>query len=338
MKKGMAWLLSLMLVLSAWGAWAEQTDSIFETLAGLEWYFSSGVGAWSTELRILADGSFTGAFHDSEMGESADDYPYGTIYGCSFSGQMAFVEEIDENTCRMLVEKLTMDEGQVPEAIEEGIRFVTVEPYGISEGDEMLLYRPGTPVSVLSEDMQFWAHVLDGETSSTELDTWFLSSEKNDSGFVGYQAEYDAFIPNPWEEMTAEELKDASGLSFGVPEGAENVIYRFLRSEYLAEMQFTWKNGEYCARIQPAALQDGELMNIADMYFAWDHEEAVTIGHCYGTIGRAKTGSEDWAELCLWYDAVPGLMYALSVSATDLDGLDLTALAEQVYIPVQGNG
>ena len=39
----------------------------------------------------------------------------------------------------------------------------------------------------------------------------------------------------------------------------------------------------------------------------------------------------------LWYDAVPGLMYALSVYTTDLDGLDATAIAEQVYIPVQGD-
>ncbi len=42
-------------------------------------------------------------------------------------------------------------------------------------------------------------------------------------------------------------------------------------------------------------------------------------------------------ELCLWYDRVPGLMYSLSVYTTELDGLDLTAVAEQVYIPVQGN-
>ena len=39
----------------------------------------------------------------------------------------------------------------------------------------------------------------------------------------------------------------------------------------------------------------------------------------------------------MWYDIVPGVMYSLSVYSTDLDGLDLTAVAEQVYVPVQGD-
>ncbi len=77
-------------------------------------------------------------------------------------------------------------------------------------------------------------------------------------------------------------------------------------------------------------------MNISGMYFAWDHEEAVQINHCEGTLGLAQTGSEDWVELCQWFDAAPGLMYSLSVSTTDSDGLDLTAVADMVYLPVQG--
>ena len=50
-----------------------------------------------------------------------------------------------------------------------------------------------------------WAHILDEETPPTELEDWFLSSEKNDSGFVGYQA---VSIANPWENMTAEQLTE----------------------------------------------------------------------------------------------------------------------------------
>ena len=57
----------------------------------------------------------------------------------------------------------------------------------------------------------------------------------------------------------------------------------------------------------------------------------------YGTIGQAQTGSEDFVELCLWYDQAPGLMYSLSVSTTELDGLDLVAVAEVVYSPMQGD-
>ena len=73
------------------------------------------------------------------------------------------------------------------------------------------------------------------------------------------------------------------------------------------------------------------------MYFDWENVEEVAIGHCRGVIGQAQTGSEDWIERCMWFDAVPGLMYSLAVYSTDLDGLDLTALAEAVYIPAQGD-
>ena len=338
MKKIMGWVLSLVFVLSAAGAFADteaSEASVFEALAGLEWSFSSGVGAWSTDLQIQADGSFTGLFHDSEMGETGEGYPDGTIYGCLFSGRMTMTERVDENTWKIRIDALALDEGQVPEAIEDGIRYVTTEPYGVSEGDEMLLYAPGTPVDILSEEMLLWAHVLDREDPPAALDTWFLSSEKNDSGFVGYA--FGMLLPNPWEDMTAEDLEAASGLRFGVPEGAENILYRFLRSENLAEMQFTLGDDEFCARLQPAALREGELMNISGAYFAWENEETVAIGSCFGTIGQAQTGSEDWVELCLWYDLVPGLMYSLTAYTTDPDGLDLTAVARQVYLPMQGN-
>ena len=97
-------------------------------------------------------------------------------------------------------------------------------------------------------------------------------------------------------------------------------------------MQFTLDGDEYCARIQPAALEEGELLNISGMYLPWDNEEEVTSGHCPGTLGLSQTGSEDWTELCLWYDVVPGLMYSLSVYTVDPDGLDLTAVAAMVQM------
>ena len=138
-------------------------------------------------------------------------------------------------------------------------------------------------------------------------------------------------IANPWTEMTREALCKVSGFAFGVPDGAEDVIYHWLESDGLAEMQFTLDGDEYCARAQSVALEDGELMNIAGMYFAWEGEEDVTVGQCHGSLGLAQTGSEEWVELCQWYDAAAERMYALSVYTTDPDGLDLTAVAQMVY-------
>ena len=318
MRKVLTLVLCLALAVTAAAA-AE--ENIFETMSGLAWSFSSGVGAWSTDLQIGPDGSFTGDFHDSDMGDTGDGYPDGTVYFCSFSGRMSLAEQVDDYCRKIRVDKLDVEPGE--DTVSDGVRFIHSGAYGISEGDEMLLYAPGTPAGILSDEMRLWAHVSDQETTQSELENWFLCSEKNGSGFVGY---WILFTPNPWEDMTAEGLKAASGLSFGVPDGAEDVLYRYLRNEGLAEMQFAIGGDEFCARMRSAA----EPTDISGMYFDWVNTEAVNIGQCAGTIGQAQYGSEDWVELCMWYDADLMRTYSLSVYTTDPDGLDLTALAEQV--------
>ncbi len=333
MKRAIAWMMSLALLLAA-VACAEGEAPTFEALEDLEWSFSSGAGAWSTDLRIAADGSFSGQFHDSEMGDAGDEYPYGTVYYANFTGRMTLGEQLDEHSWSVHIDALAQDEEPGSEEIADELRYVAAEPYGITKGDDMVLYAPGTPVDALTEEMRMWAHLFDMEEAPAELSDWFLYSENNDSGFLSYQglAEDELGLANPWQDMTREELLEASGLTFGVPDGAENVIYRWLADENLAEMQFTLDGDEYCARIQPAALEEGELLNISGMYLPWDNEEEVTIGHCPGTLGLSQTGSEDWTELCLWYDVVPGLMYSLSVYTVDPDGLDLTAVAAMVQM------
>ena len=329
MKKIVTWMLCLVLLLGAAGAYGETSESFFSRFEGMEWSFSSGVGGWSAEMRILPDGTFSGEYHDSEMGETAETYPDGTLYLCSFTGQMHMVEQVDENTWKIAVDSLQTDGQPGEESIEDGIRYVISEPYGISAGDTMLLLAPGTPVSSLTEDMLFWSHVNEAEQTPDTLGNYFLYSEKNASGFVSWLPAESFAMPNPWVELTAAELMDESGLTFAVPEGAEQVIYRYLKDEGLAEMLFTIGADEFCCRVQQAELADGEFLNNSGMYFAWENEEDVEIRGCRGTIGQARTGSVDWVELCLWYDAASQRMYSLDVSTTDPDGLDLTAIADQ---------
>ena len=46
----------------------------------MELIFSSGAGAWRTTLTLNRDGSFSGSFRDSDMGDRTDDYTNGTVY------------------------------------------------------------------------------------------------------------------------------------------------------------------------------------------------------------------------------------------------------------------
>ena len=335
MKRAMALILCLILALSAAGGLAEGEAMTFKDLSGLTWSFSSGAGAWETSLRIAPDGTFVGEYHDSEMGDAADAYPNGTVYYSSFVGKLTIGEAIDEYSWRVSVDFLTPDQVADEETIgtEEGVRYVAAEPYGLKEGAAMTLYRPDTPMEQLTDELRLWAHVYDTEDAPDALEHWLLASDDGESGFVGY--DFDAVtMANPWQTLTADELAQAAGVTFGVPEGAENVEYRWLKDENLAEMQFTMESGdEYCARVQPTA----EPTDISGMYYGWENVENVNVGYCEGTIGQYQTGSNEYVELIQWYDAAPGLMYALSVYTTDLDGLDLKAVAEQVFVPVQGD-
>ena len=212
MKRIIAIIVTLSLMLSTY-AFAEQTRPDFAMFEGMEWSFMSGAGAWSTDMRILEDGSFWGEYHDSEMGETGEKYPEGTIYCCSFYGAMSFAGQADEYSWNCVIDSLTVNEEVGQETVGEGIRFVYTQPYGISAGDTMRLYRPGTPVSVLPEDMYIWAHVYTEGGVAEELEDWFLCSEKNESGFVGYKLADDIGMENPWLDLSAEELMSCPALS-----------------------------------------------------------------------------------------------------------------------------
>lgn len=146
-------------------------------------------------------------------------------------------------------------------------------------------------------------------------------------------AEESVGLANPWTETTAEALLENPGVAFGIPEGAENIRYFLLADEGLAEMQFTWYGEDYVARIKPAV----EFEDISGMcYDAWDDEMECDIGGCAGRMMRVRDG-ENTVDVCLWFDAVPGIMYSVSVVAPDLDGFDITASAMQLYVPMQGD-
>ena len=141
----------------------------------------------------------------------------------------------------------------------------------------------------------------------------------------------EAGLVNHWEETTAEELAQFPGVTFGVPEGAEDVEYRLLREDMLAEMQFTWHDLRYCARIRPAA----EFVDISGLYYDWTVEIPCNISWCNG-VDRRYLGEAETVDVSLWHDAVSGLMYSVSTSAPDLDGFDIGAAADWLYMPARG--
>lgn len=158
----------------------------FSELSSYTFEFTSGVGAWSTELFIHDDGTFNGNFHDSNMGETGDGYPNGTVYGCSFHGRFSYDDRLSDREFLLTVRELALDEGQVPEAIEDGVLYITSDPYGLVLNHGMVLYTPGCPIDELSEEAMIWLHMMDRPEDLTNLPCYFLYDKEEETGFMAY--------------------------------------------------------------------------------------------------------------------------------------------------------
>lgn len=330
---------------------AENGTFSFDQLSDLVFYFSSGAGGWFDELLINPDGSFTGNYHDSEMGNMGDDYPNGTVYESSYHGTLTVDGENGENSWKLKVESLETDGTDGEERIEDEIRYVTCEPAGFKEGDTLTLFAPGYSVADLPEGYLFWAHLNVYNPQPEELPVYGIYNEEQETGFVASErynpdeteaegaaasgeTETMAGMANPWVETDAKGFSEKMGIDLNVPEGAENVSY-YIMDGKLGEMNFTWKGADCCARCKAS----GSWEDISGLYYdKWDKEEACKVKHCEGkTRSVMDQGRNLQIRNCMWIDMVPGIMYSLTAEAKDLNGFDELALAEAVYVQMQGD-
>ncbi len=148
----------------------------------MAFYFSSGAGAWGTELQLNEDGTFTGYFRDTNMGENGEGYPNGTAYVCAFSGRFGSSEKLDDYSYSVKLEELTLDRPEGEEWIQDGMRYISATPYGLEGGEDFVFYLPDTPVTMLSEDqLLWWPGRYYGEYNT--LNGYALYNVADDSGF-----------------------------------------------------------------------------------------------------------------------------------------------------------
>lgn len=138
--------------------------------------FASGAGAWATSLKLSEDGSFVGGYHDSDMGDSGDGYPNGTIYVCGFSGKFSDPEPTEyQNIYSMKLQELNIDDKDKlnTEEIIDEVKYVYSEPYGLENADELLIYTPGAPLSEIPEECMSWT-TLSSSVSDVVPDGYYI--------------------------------------------------------------------------------------------------------------------------------------------------------------------
>ena len=163
----------------------ESTD-IFPAEFKGKYIFSSGVGAWSTELRLSPDGSFTGKYTDSNSGEAGNNYD-STLYVCDFDGKFKIAGNIDEHSYYATVSELSF--GDKREVIKDRVRYVYTSPAGLKKGERFVLYTPETPIGILDDDFLFWRYCMtgDGENQSPALDLYGLYNIDSKYGFFSFE-------------------------------------------------------------------------------------------------------------------------------------------------------
>lgn len=164
--------------------------------------FLSGAGGWSSELCLASDGTFTGDYHDSDMGDDGEGYPDGTRYVCTFSGRFGNVRRVDEYTYSMRLLEMNVEETPAEEWIEDGVRYVSSVPYGLENADEILVYLPGAWLRSLPYGFVSWVsmpHAWGWDNKPVLLPCYGLYNVADEEGW------------SSWESVSVKWADDALG-------------------------------------------------------------------------------------------------------------------------------
>lgn len=162
----------------------------YKDLKDLTFVFSSGAGAWGTVLTIQDDGSFEGNYHDTDMGDTDEKYPNGSVYVCEFSGKFTELKKENDFTYSAKIESLTYQQEPGTSEIIDGMRHVYSEPYGLEKSERFLFYLEGAPIAELPEGYRNWVSYYDmSEIQDTRLPFIGLYNEAQEEGFSSFKQE-----------------------------------------------------------------------------------------------------------------------------------------------------
>lgn len=159
-------------------------DFSFADIAGKEFIFCSGAGAWATTLVVDADGNFEGHYEDSDMGDTGDDYPNGKLYYCDFDGKFdapKMKDEPDEGYYQFYIDTMDCHVPAEKEKAVDGVLEVYSQPYGMEDTNRMRIYLPGTPVSKLTDEVKEWLFL---EVGQKTIDTYVMENVDKGYGFI----------------------------------------------------------------------------------------------------------------------------------------------------------
>lgn len=163
----------------------QENSDIFALLPS-KFVFSSGAGGWATEITLNADGTFSGQYHDSEMGDTGNQYPDGTVYISNFNGKFTTPKQVNEYKYSMKLDYLNIEGTIGDEYYENNQRYIISEPYGFDDADEFMIYFPGIAMSDLPEGFISWLYAFINVQTTEILPCYGIYNVGGKEGFIAY--------------------------------------------------------------------------------------------------------------------------------------------------------
>ncbi len=268
---------------------AESWDFDYSDLRDTVFMYSSGVGAWRTELFFGNSGDFWGSYSDSDMGDTGEGYPNGTRYVCEFYGQFSDPVKIDDYTYELELQFADVLNEEGTSEIVDGVLERYTEPAGIEGCDIFYLYLPGTPKEKLSEDFLMWVHFAYYEDDGWDtLPFYALCNTKTQGGFSSYYKEtaspFAELVDQAWEDsndlewslkyddLTQSEMNQISYQIYEIWDGCLNDMWAVFREELplepmdtLTEEEIRWINlKEESIRRAGLRVQGGSMQSMVE--------------------------------------------------------------------------
>lgn len=155
---------------------------LFSNMSGT-YVFSSGAGAWGTTLNVFDDGTFSGNYHDTDMGAGGANYDC-TFSTCTFIGAFKNVEKVNDYTFSVEVDYLNYLNEAETEEIKDGYRYVYTEAYGVSGTDTFYIYTPDAKISDLPDEYKSWGYNMIDAPKNQKLGFYGIYNITEKLGFV----------------------------------------------------------------------------------------------------------------------------------------------------------
>lgn len=149
-------------------------EDALEDFLPREFWFGSGAGGWSTILTLYPDGHFEGEYEDADADMS---------YYCKFNGQFGDITKVSEYAYTMRLEELTYETELDREWTENQRHYIGSDAYGLTGGEEFVLYLPGTPLEELDEEFVSWYPDWRNSASDRILSAYGICNVNTGYGF-----------------------------------------------------------------------------------------------------------------------------------------------------------